>query len=535
MGLEALKAAVADANVGVVAIRPRRPLVRQRQRRRPRGGRARDQAQRRALRGAAAGRHGGGRARRWARGRGRPATVDRHPDASAPVPRAARHRRHRPHPLARGVGVGAGRPRDPVPRHDPRRPLPGLGPGEPVAQRRRDRRRVRVGDGAGDRRDPRGARAGRRTTRPPCSVRAHGPFCWGPSPAGAVETAIALEAVAAMATRTLLIDAAIGEIPDELLARHFDRKHGADRVLRPAGSRGRRGGVRRRHRGRIAMRYAIGIDFGTESGRAVLVDVATGAELGTAVHAYANGVIDRRLPAPDEDVVLDADWALQDPADYVATVRATVPAVLAATGVDPADVVGIGIDFTSCTMLPTTADGTPLCQVPELRREPHAWVKLWKHHAAQPEADRINALAASRGEAWLPRYGGRISSEWFISKSLQILDEAPRGLPRRRSPDRGGRLDRVAADRDRDAQRVHRGLQGVVVEARRLPGRRVLRGAPARARVHRRRQAVAPDRRAGHDGRWAVGRGGRAGPGCGPGRPSRSPTSTPTSRCRRSA
>jgi L-ribulokinase len=173
------------------------------------------------------------------------------------------------------------------------------------------------------------------------------------------------------------------------------------------------------------MRVAIGIDFGTESGRAVLVDVATGAELATAVHPYANGVIDRRLPAPDDDVALGAEWALQDPADYVATVRATVPQVLAATGVAAEDVVGIGIDFTSCTMLPTTADGTPLCELPELRREPHAWVKLWKHHAAQPEADRINALAAERGEAWLPRYGGRISSEWFISKSLQILDEAP--------------------------------------------------------------------------------------------------------------
>jgi L-ribulokinase len=173
------------------------------------------------------------------------------------------------------------------------------------------------------------------------------------------------------------------------------------------------------------VKAAIGIDFGTESGRAVLVDVATGAELATAVHAYANGVIDRRLPAPDQDVVLGAEWALQDPADYVATVRVTVPAVIEATGIDPADVVGIGIDFTACTMLPTTADGTPLCDVPELRREPHAWVKLWKHHAAQPEADRINALAAERREAWLPRYGGRISSEWFIAKSLQILEEAP--------------------------------------------------------------------------------------------------------------
>jgi len=173
------------------------------------------------------------------------------------------------------------------------------------------------------------------------------------------------------------------------------------------------------------VRYAIGVDFGTESGRAVLVDVATGAELATAVHRYANGVLAAHLPAPDEDVRLGPDWALQDPADYLATFRATVPRLLADTGVDPAEVIGIGIDFTSCTMLPTTADGTPLCELDDLRREPHAWVKLWKHHAAQPEADRINELARSTGEPWLPRYGGRISSEWFYAKSLQILDEAP--------------------------------------------------------------------------------------------------------------
>ncbi|HEX5013271.1 MAG TPA: ribulokinase [Candidatus Limnocylindrales bacterium] len=173
------------------------------------------------------------------------------------------------------------------------------------------------------------------------------------------------------------------------------------------------------------MTYAVGLDFGTESGRAVLVDLATGAEVATAIHEYANGVIDRRLPAPDDDVVLEPDWALQDPDDYVATIRATVPKLLADTGVDPTDVVGLGIDFTACTMLPTTADGTPLSRLPEFRRNPHAWVKLWKHHAAQPEADRINAAAETRRESWLPRYGGRISSEWFYSKSLQILDEAP--------------------------------------------------------------------------------------------------------------
>ena len=172
-------------------------------------------------------------------------------------------------------------------------------------------------------------------------------------------------------------------------------------------------------------RYAIGVDFGSESGRAILVDVADGRQLATAVYPYSHGVIDERLPLPDADVVLPLDWALQDPEDYLRVFQVTVPAVLADAGIDPADVIGLGIDFTACTMLPTLADGTPLCMVPELRAEPHAWVKLWKHHAAQPEADRINEMAAATGQAWLPKYGGRISSEWFFAKALQILDEAP--------------------------------------------------------------------------------------------------------------
>jgi L-ribulokinase len=172
-------------------------------------------------------------------------------------------------------------------------------------------------------------------------------------------------------------------------------------------------------------RYTVGVDFGTESGRAVLVDCADGRELATRIYRYRNGVIDERLPAPDDDVRLEPEWALQDPEDYVRTFQETVPGLLADTGVDPRDVIGVGIDFTSCTMLPTLADGTPLCMVEPLRREPHAWVKLWKHHAAQPEADRINEVAAERDEPWLARYGGRYSSEWFFAKALQILDEAP--------------------------------------------------------------------------------------------------------------
>ncbi|MFN2119121.1 MAG: ribulokinase [Anaerolineales bacterium] len=172
-------------------------------------------------------------------------------------------------------------------------------------------------------------------------------------------------------------------------------------------------------------KYSVGVDFGTESGRAVLVDVSDGAEIAAAVYQYQNGVIDERLPIVEPATELAPDWALQDPEDYIRTFQKTIPEVLRQSGVDPADVVGIGIDFTACTMLPTLKDGTPLCRLPEMRANPHTWVKLWKHHAAQPEADRINETARRLGEPWLERYGGKISSEWFFSKVLQILEEAP--------------------------------------------------------------------------------------------------------------
>ena len=173
----------------------------------------------------------------------------------------------------------------------------------------------------------------------------------------------------------------------------------------------------------MSSKYTIGIDFGTESGRAVLVDVGNGKEIATAVYPYLHGVIDESLPG--SKTRLEPDWAVQDPEDYIRTFKTTIPAVLKKSGVSAEDVIGIGIDFTACTMMPVKADGTPLCALPEYRKNPHAWVKLWKHHAAQPEADKINATARQMGEKWLDRYGGKISSEWFFSKTLQILDEAP--------------------------------------------------------------------------------------------------------------
>jgi L-ribulokinase len=170
-------------------------------------------------------------------------------------------------------------------------------------------------------------------------------------------------------------------------------------------------------------KYTVGVDFGTLSGRALVVRVSDGHELGSAEHHYAHGVISEALPGSSRR--LPSQWALQVPADYVDVLRSAVPQAVAEAGVDPADVIGIGTDFTACTMVPVRSDGTPLCELDEYRDRPHAYAKLWRHHSPQPQADRINAVAAQRHEPWLPRYGGLISSEWEFAKALEIFDEDP--------------------------------------------------------------------------------------------------------------
>ncbi len=169
--------------------------------------------------------------------------------------------------------------------------------------------------------------------------------------------------------------------------------------------------------------YVVGVDYGTLSGRALVVRVSDGAEVGTAVHEYRHGVIDDTLPATG--AALPPDWALQEPRDWLDVLRTAVPEAVAAAGVDPARIIGIATDFTACTILPTLKDGTPLCHLPEFAGRPHAYAKLWKHHAAQPQADRINELAHERKESWIGRYGGKISSEWQFAKGLQLLEEDP--------------------------------------------------------------------------------------------------------------
>lgn len=168
---------------------------------------------------------------------------------------------------------------------------------------------------------------------------------------------------------------------------------------------------------------ALGIDFGTESVRALFVTL-DGREVASAAQKYAHGQITRELPGTREK--LPADFALQHPQDWLDASAKAVKAALRKGGVDPAGVVGIGVDFTSCTMLPCLRDGTPLCQTAKFAKEKYAWPKLWKHHGAHAETDRINALARERREPWHARYGGLVGLEWFFPKMLETLNRAPK-------------------------------------------------------------------------------------------------------------
>ncbi|MBQ8812928.1 MAG: ribulokinase [Lachnospiraceae bacterium] len=168
--------------------------------------------------------------------------------------------------------------------------------------------------------------------------------------------------------------------------------------------------------------YAIGIDFGTLSGRAVLVDAKTGEVAAQAVKDYAHGVMETALP---DGTKLPADWALQHPGDYLEVLYEVIPAVMRMSGASPEQVIGIGVDFTSSTVLPVDQEGHPLCLNPEFVGEPNAWVKLWKHHGAQDQARRLTQVAAERGETFLTYCGGIINSELMIPKLLETLELAP--------------------------------------------------------------------------------------------------------------
>jgi len=171
-------------------------------------------------------------------------------------------------------------------------------------------------------------------------------------------------------------------------------------------------------------RYSLGFDYGTESVRVLVVDIKDGRIAGQAASNYEHGVIDNALPTGGGR--LPSDYALQHPRDWLDSLAIACKAAIKQSKIDVADVIGIGVDFTSCTMLPAKADGTPLCMLEAYKREPLAWPKLWKHHGAKAQTLRINEVARERKEPWLARYGGTIGLEWFFPKIFETLHHAPK-------------------------------------------------------------------------------------------------------------
>ncbi|MFR9206925.1 MAG: ribulokinase [Lachnospiraceae bacterium] len=169
-------------------------------------------------------------------------------------------------------------------------------------------------------------------------------------------------------------------------------------------------------------KYSMGIDYGTLSGRVLIVDIENGQEIASSEYAYPHAVMDDQLPSGKK---LDIDYALEHPADFIDVLKIAVPDAVKKSGIDASQIIGIGVDFTSCSVMPVKADNTPLCFLEKYKDEPHAYVKLWKHHAAQDEANKITAMAQKMGEKWLDIYGKKTSSEWLFAKLWQILDEAP--------------------------------------------------------------------------------------------------------------
>lgn len=168
--------------------------------------------------------------------------------------------------------------------------------------------------------------------------------------------------------------------------------------------------------------YLIGIDYGTLSARAVLVDSTNGKIIAEAEKKYKHGVMDISLPC---GIKLEKNSAYQHPEDYLECLSYVIRQVVSDAKISASDVVGIGMDFTSCTMLPVDENCVPLCMLKEFESEPHAYVKLWKHHSAQAEADYITDKAIENHEEWISLYGGKVSSEWLFPKLLETLNKAP--------------------------------------------------------------------------------------------------------------
>lgn len=169
-------------------------------------------------------------------------------------------------------------------------------------------------------------------------------------------------------------------------------------------------------------KFTIGIEFGNETVTALLVNVSNGNCVNSTTYQYTHGIITEKLP--DSDIELAAGWALHHPRDYITALKRTVPRLLKGNAIDADQVIGIGVSFADSTLIPVTADGTPLALLDEFKEDPNAWPKIGKHTAAKEKADQITELAADLFETFLDRYGGRINAEWFFPKVWETYDES---------------------------------------------------------------------------------------------------------------
>ena len=170
-------------------------------------------------------------------------------------------------------------------------------------------------------------------------------------------------------------------------------------------------------------RFVIGVDYGTQSARAQVISVKDGKARGEAVYSYPHGVMSRELPGGT--ALTGGDWALAHPKDYWNALKALIPKAMKEAGVCAAGIAGISIAATACSLLPVNQNLEPLCVKERFQKEPHAYLKLWKHHRAEPDARRLTAAAKQWNEDLLSSFGGAVSSEWAIPKMMEVLREAP--------------------------------------------------------------------------------------------------------------
>lgn len=173
-------------------------------------------------------------------------------------------------------------------------------------------------------------------------------------------------------------------------------------------------------------KYVVGLDYGTLSARAVLVSVSDGRVIEESVYPYPHGILDTVSGLTSDGTgFLSADYALQEIDDYIDAMFHTIREVVENAGCQAEDVIGIGIDATSSTFLPLLENKEPLCKAQQFCRNPHAYLKLWKHHGAQTQADQITALANERKEPFMMRCGGKVNAEWMLPKLMEIVEKAP--------------------------------------------------------------------------------------------------------------